>query len=127
MGCGRPLTLLTGLVWAAGYLVRAAQGSEPIAQAAAIGQGATTSRLLAFAEPPKQAKSGKAKDKDRDKDKAGAASDVSRWCLVTAIAALGMKTSFKALVAVGWRPVALMILETVWIGGLVMAAVLLSH
>jgi uncharacterized integral membrane protein (TIGR00698 family) len=53
-----------------------------------------------------------------------AASDVSRWCLVTAIAALGMKTSFKALVAVGWRPVALMVAETVWIGVLVMVAVL---
>jgi uncharacterized integral membrane protein (TIGR00698 family) len=54
-----------------------------------------------------------------------AANDVSRWCLVTAIVALGMKTSFKALVAVGWRPVALMILETVWIAALVMAAVVL--
>ena len=52
---------------------------------------------------------------------------VSRWCLVTAIAALGMKTSFKALIAVGWRPVALMIIETLWIGGLVLAAVLLFH
>jgi uncharacterized integral membrane protein (TIGR00698 family) len=52
---------------------------------------------------------------------------VSRWCLVTAIAALGMKTSFKALIAVGWRPVALMVIETAWIGGLVLAAVLLFH
>jgi uncharacterized integral membrane protein (TIGR00698 family) len=52
-----------------------------------------------------------------------AAKDVSNWCLVTAIAALGMKTTFKALFAVGWRPVALMVLETAWIGGLVMAAV----
>ncbi len=55
------------------------------------------------------------------------ANEVSRWCLVAAIAALGMKTSFKALIAVGWRPVAVMIVETVWIGGLVMAAVLLFH
>ena len=52
-----------------------------------------------------------------------AASEVSRWCLVTAIAALGMKTSFRDLVAVGWRPVALMVLETAWIGGLVLFAV----
>jgi uncharacterized integral membrane protein (TIGR00698 family) len=52
-----------------------------------------------------------------------AAKDVSNWCLVTAISALGMKTTFKALFAVGWRPVALMVLETAWIGGLVMAAV----
>ncbi len=52
-----------------------------------------------------------------------AASEVSRWCLVAAIAALGMKTSFKALIAVGWRPVAVMVIETAWIFALVMAAV----
>jgi uncharacterized integral membrane protein (TIGR00698 family) len=51
-------------------------------------------------------------------------SDLSRALLVTAIAALGMKTSFGALVKVGWRPVALMVLETVWVGALVLAAVL---
>jgi len=55
------------------------------------------------------------------------ASDVSRWCLVTAIAALGMKTSFKALIEVGWRPVAVMVVETAWIGALVMTAVLVFH
>jgi len=55
---------------------------------------------------------------------AGAAKEISNWCLVTAIAALGMKTSFKALFAVGWRPVALMVLETAWIGALVMTSVL---
>ena len=54
---------------------------------------------------------------------AGFANDVSRWCLVTAIAALGMKTSFKDLVAVGWRPIALMVLETLWIGGVVLVAI----
>jgi uncharacterized integral membrane protein (TIGR00698 family) len=54
------------------------------------------------------------------------ASDVSRWCLVMAISALGMKTSFKALVEVGWRPVALMVGETLWIGALVLGAVLLE-
>jgi uncharacterized integral membrane protein (TIGR00698 family) len=52
---------------------------------------------------------------------------LSNDCLVTAIAALGMKTSFKALFAVGWRPVALMVLETAWIGAVVMAAVRLDH
>jgi uncharacterized membrane protein YadS len=51
------------------------------------------------------------------------AGEVSRWCLVVAIAALGMKTSFKALIAAGWRPVAVMILETLWIAGLVLAVV----
>jgi uncharacterized integral membrane protein (TIGR00698 family) len=51
------------------------------------------------------------------------ANDVSRWCLVTAIAALGMKTSFKALFAVGWRPIGLMLAETLWIAVLVFVAV----
>ncbi|MGL4541752.1 MAG: YeiH family protein [Polymorphobacter sp.] len=52
-----------------------------------------------------------------------AAGELSRWCLVTAIAALGMKTSFKALAAVGWKPVGLMVAETLWIGALVLLAV----
>jgi hypothetical protein len=34
-----------------------------------------------------------------------------------------MKTSFKALFAVGWRPIALMIAETLWIGALVLLSV----
>ena len=38
-------------------------------------------------------------------------------------AALGMKTSFKALIAVGWRPVAVMLIETIWIFALVITAV----
>jgi uncharacterized integral membrane protein (TIGR00698 family) len=50
------------------------------------------------------------------------ANGVSRWCLVAAIAALGMKTSFKDLFAAGWRPVGLMLAETFWIGALVFAA-----
>ena len=53
-----------------------------------------------------------------------AANDVSRWCLITAIAALGMKTSFKDLAAVGWKPIALMALETVWIAAVTVVAVL---
>lgn len=48
--------------------------------------------------------------------------DLSRWCLITAIAALGMKTSFKALALIGWRPVILVVLET-----LVMATVVLTY
>jgi len=51
------------------------------------------------------------------------ATEISRWCLVTAIAALGMKTSFKSLVEVGWRPVALMVVETAWIAALVLISV----
>jgi uncharacterized integral membrane protein (TIGR00698 family) len=51
------------------------------------------------------------------------ANEVSRWCLVTAIAALGMKTSFKDLFAAGWRPVGLMLAETAWIAVLVFSSV----
>ena len=43
------------------------------------------------------------------------ANDVSRWCLVAAIAAFGMKTSFKEVFETGWRPVCLMGAETGWI------------
>ncbi|MGH7003090.1 MAG: YeiH family protein [Alphaproteobacteria bacterium] len=48
---------------------------------------------------------------------------VSRWCLVIAIAALGMKTSLAALGALGWRPVALMVAETVVLAALVLIVV----
>ena len=52
-------------------------------------------------------------------------SDVSRWCLVTAVAALGMKTSFKMLARSGWRPVALMGSETAFIAAFVLAGIFL--
>ncbi len=48
-------------------------------------------------------------------------SDASRWCLVIAIGAIGMKTELKQLVNVGLRPVALMIGETVFLALLVLA------
>ncbi len=48
--------------------------------------------------------------------------ELSRWCLVTAIAAIGMTTSLKQLAVVGMRPVVLMVLQTVtlalMVGGL---------
>jgi uncharacterized integral membrane protein (TIGR00698 family) len=53
--------------------------------------------------------------------------EVSRWCLVTAIAALGIKTSFKAVFAVGWRPVGLMVMETAWIGAVVLTFLLTAR
>jgi uncharacterized integral membrane protein (TIGR00698 family) len=53
-----------------------------------------------------------------------ALSSISRWCLITAIAALGMKTSLKAMSAVGWRPIALMVAETVFIATLVLVIVM---
>lgn len=48
---------------------------------------------------------------------------VSRWCLVTAIAALGMKTSLKAMAEVGGRAIALMVAETVFLAVLVLVIV----
>ncbi len=53
----------------------------------------------------------------------GAATTISGWCLVTAIAALGMKTSFHDLTRVGWRPAGLIVAETIWIAALVLAAI----
>ena len=49
-----------------------------------------------------------------------AGSIVSRWCLVTAIAAIGMKTSLKSLVHMGIKPVMLVVAETVFLAALVL-------
>lgn len=49
--------------------------------------------------------------------------DLSRWALVTAIAALGIKTSFQKLAVVGWKPVILMIAETIFLLLLVLACI----
>jgi len=46
--------------------------------------------------------------------------ETSRWCLVTAIAALGTKTSLGDLARVGWRPIALVLLETLVVALLVL-------
>jgi uncharacterized integral membrane protein (TIGR00698 family) len=48
----------------------------------------------------------------------GAGNDVSRWCLVGAIAGIGMKTHLKELASVGIKPVALMVGETLFLAGL---------
>jgi uncharacterized integral membrane protein (TIGR00698 family) len=46
---------------------------------------------------------------------------VSRACLVAAIAALGIMTSFGELAALGWRPIALLAAETAFLAVLVVA------
>ena len=46
---------------------------------------------------------------------------VSRACLVAAIAALGVMTSFGELAALGWRPIALLAAETAFLAVLVAA------
>lgn len=46
--------------------------------------------------------------------------EASRWCLVAAIAAIGMKTRLKELVGVGLKPVLLMLAETAFLAALVL-------
>jgi uncharacterized integral membrane protein (TIGR00698 family) len=50
--------------------------------------------------------------------------EASRWCLVLAIAALGTRTSLGDLANVGWRPVAIIVGETVFVGLLVLLGLL---
>jgi uncharacterized integral membrane protein (TIGR00698 family) len=50
-------------------------------------------------------------------------SDFSRWCIVIAIAALGVKTSLVALAEVGHQAVTLMVAETAFIAVLVLVLV----
>lgn len=53
------------------------------------------------------------------------ASDVSRWLLVMAIAAAGIKTSFADLQKLGWTPVLMLLIETVFIAAFVLALLLI--
>ncbi len=50
-------------------------------------------------------------------------SDFSRLCLVVAIAALGIKTSFQQLAKAGWRPLTLLLVETIWMAVFVLIAI----
>jgi uncharacterized integral membrane protein (TIGR00698 family) len=47
-----------------------------------------------------------------------AGNDLSRWCLIVAIASIGMKTHLKEVAAVGFKPVVLMVCETAFLAGL---------
>jgi uncharacterized integral membrane protein (TIGR00698 family) len=42
----------------------------------------------------------------------------SQWCLIASMAAIGMKTHLKDILTVGWKPVVLMLLETVFLAAL---------
>jgi uncharacterized integral membrane protein (TIGR00698 family) len=53
------------------------------------------------------------------------ASGASRWCLVAAIAAAGVKTSFEELLQLGWQPVLMLIAETLWLAAWVAAGMYL--
>ncbi|MDH4556608.1 putative sulfate exporter family transporter [Pseudomonas sp. BN417] len=50
-----------------------------------------------------------------------AGNELSRWCLVIAISALGMKTQLKELASVGIKPILLMVGETAFLAALVLA------
>ncbi|UWQ50252.1 putative sulfate exporter family transporter [Leisingera caerulea] len=50
-------------------------------------------------------------------------SHASRWLLLTAIAAVGMKTNLKQVLAVGGAAIALIIVETLFIAGLILAGI----
>jgi uncharacterized integral membrane protein (TIGR00698 family) len=49
-----------------------------------------------------------------------AGATLSSWCLVAAIAALGVKTQLKELMAVGPKPIALMVGETILLAAIVL-------
>ena len=48
---------------------------------------------------------------------------VSSWCLLTAVAALGVKTSLKALADVGPAPIGVMVLQTLLLAALVIGGI----
>jgi uncharacterized integral membrane protein (TIGR00698 family) len=56
----------------------------------------------------------------------GALAQASRACLVVAIAALGMKTSFAELARAGWPPLVLIGVETLWLAAFVLVAISLG-
>jgi uncharacterized integral membrane protein (TIGR00698 family) len=53
---------------------------------------------------------------------AKAGSELSRVCLATAIASIGMKTSLKSLTTMGWRPVLLVVPETLFLAVMFLGA-----
>lgn len=50
---------------------------------------------------------------------------ISHYCFILAIVALGIKTSFRSLLEIGWRPIVLVLAESLFIGGLVLTWVLI--
>jgi uncharacterized membrane protein YadS len=48
------------------------------------------------------------------------ATDISRFALVISIAAIGMKSNLGQLLKVGLKPILLLVLETLWIAGLIL-------
>lgn len=50
-------------------------------------------------------------------------SSASRWCLIIGIAAMGMRTSFKEVLAIGPRAVALLCIETIVLAAIVLTLI----
>ncbi|NPC57751.1 YeiH family protein [Caenimonas soli] len=55
------------------------------------------------------------------------AGDSSRWLLVIAIAAAGVKTSFEDLLKLGWQPIVMLVVETLFIAAFVALAILMLN
>ena len=54
-----------------------------------------------------------------------AMSNVSRQCLITAIAAIGLKIDMKSFLELGRMPVVMLVAETIWLAAFIMACLLL--
>ena len=52
-------------------------------------------------------------------------SEISRWCLVISIAALGVKTSFQKLAELGWTPIVLLTAEALFAAGYMLSVIYL--
>lgn len=55
------------------------------------------------------------------------AGELSSWALVISIAALGVKTSFEKIAALGWRPIALLVAEALFVAVLMTVVVLMMR
>ena len=53
--------------------------------------------------------------------------ELSRWCLIVAMVGLGMKASFKELSSMGWKPVLLLLSETLFLAILVIIWLMLAR
>jgi len=51
------------------------------------------------------------------------ATDISRFALVISIAAIGMKSNLSQILTVGIKPILLLVIETVWIAGLILVCI----
>lgn len=50
--------------------------------------------------------------------------EISRWALLIAIAAVGMKTSIKKVLDVGGQAITLIVAETIFIAALILAGIM---